>query len=203
MTVHLHPKARQRGATLLIALVMLVVMTLLGLASIRSTSMQERMGANLYDRSLAFQAVESALREAEARITINTAVTNSAGLYCPPNGVPPSCAAPGPSATESATESETPSASTTTYIERWKDPATTWASATTWWGSVDDDMKARLGGTSRQPQYIIEYMGMSEDGTGCGQRGDTSCRGPRYRVTARMPPVDGLPNVILQTNYRP
>ena len=203
MTVHLHPKARQRGATLLIALVMLVVMTLLGLASIRSTSMQERMGANLYDRSLAFQAVESALREAEARITINTAVTNSAGLYCPPNGVPPSCAAPGPSATESATESETPSASTTTYIERWKDPATTWASATTWWGSVDDDMKARLGGTGRQPQYIIEYMGMSEDGTGCGQRGDTSCRGPRYRVTARMPPVDGLPNVILQTNYRP
>ncbi|MFZ5506500.1 MAG: pilus assembly PilX family protein [Pseudomonadota bacterium] len=203
MTVHLHPGARQRGATLLIALVMLVVMTLLGLASIRSTSMQERMGANLYDRSLAFQAVESALREAEARITINTAVTNSAGLYCPPNGVPPSCAAPGPSATESATESETPSASTTTYIERWKDPATTWASATTWWGSVDDDMKARLGGTSRQPQYIIEYMGMSEDGTGCGQRGDTSCRGPRYRVTARMPPIDGLPNVVLQTNYRP
>jgi type IV pilus assembly protein PilX len=46
-------------------------------------------------------------------------------------------------------------------------------------------------------------MGMSEDGTGCGQRGDTSCRGPRYRVTARMPPIDGLPNVVLQTNYRP
>lgn len=203
MTVHIHPGARQRGATLLIALVMLVVMTLLGLASIRSTSMQERMGANLYDRSLAFQAVESALREAEARITINTAVTNSAGLYCPPNGVPPSCAAPGPSATESATESETPSTSATTYIERWKDSTTTWASATTWWGSVDDDMKARLGGTNRQPQYIIEYMGMSEDGTGCGQRGDTSCRGPRYRVTARMPPIEGLPNVVLQTNYRP
>ncbi|MBV5284875.1 MAG: pilus assembly protein [Methyloversatilis discipulorum] len=203
MTVHLHPRARQRGATLLIALVMLVVMTLLGLASIRSTSMQERMGANLYDRSLAFQAVESALREAEARISINTAVTNSAGFYCPPNGVPPSCAAPGPSATESATESETPSASSASYIERWKDPATTWASATTWWGSVDDDMKARLGGANRQPQYIIEYMGMSEDGTGCGQRGDTSCRGPRYRVTARMPPIDGLPNVVLQTNYRP
>lgn len=203
MTVHIHSRARQRGATLLIALVMLVVMTLLGLASIRSTSMQERMGANLYDRSLAFQAVESALREAEARISINTAVTNSSGLYCPPNGVPPSCAAPGPSATESATESETPSASSATYVERWKDPTTTWASATTWWGSVDDDMKTRLGGTNRQPQYIIEYMGMSEDGTGCGQRGDTSCRGPRYRVTARMPPIDGLPNVVLQTNYRP
>lgn len=39
--------SRQRGATLLIALVMLIVMTLLGLSSIRSASMQERMGANL------------------------------------------------------------------------------------------------------------------------------------------------------------
>jgi len=210
MKVHLHLGARQRGATLLIALVMLVVMTLLGLASIRSTSMQERMGANLYDRSLAFQAVESALREAEAQITINTLVTNGAGFYCPANLNPLispsgklSCAAPGPSATESATESETPSAASATYVERWKDPATTWASATTWWGSVDDDMKARLGGVNRQPQYIIEYMGQSEDGTGCGQSGNTNCRGPRYRVTARMPPLDGLPNVILQTNYRP
>lgn len=195
MTVHLHSRARQRGATLLIALVMLVVMTLLGLASIRSTSMQERMGANLYDRSLAFQAVESALREAEARITINTAVTNGSGLYCPPNGEPPSCAVPGAPASESA--------SSATYVERWKDPDTAWAKATTWWSSVDDDMKARLGGANRQPEYIIEYMGMAEDGTGCGQRGDTSCRGPRYRVTARMPPVEGLPNVVLQTNYRP
>ncbi len=63
---------KQRGATLLVALVMLIVMTLLGLASIRSTSMQEKMGANLYDRSLAFQAVESALREAESGITISS-----------------------------------------------------------------------------------------------------------------------------------
>lgn len=197
--------SRQRGATLLIALVMLIVMTLLGLASIRSSSMQERMGANLYDRSLAFQAVESALREAEARISAGTVVTNSNGFYCPPNGIPPSCAAPGPSATESApeTEGETPASATVSYIERWKDSSTQWAAATTWWGSVDDDMKARLGGANRRPEYIIEYMGQSEDGTGCGRSGSTSCRGPRYRVTARMPPVEGLPNVVLQTSYRP
>lgn len=198
--------SRQRGATLLIALVLLVVMTLLGLSSIRSTSMQERMGANLYDRSLAFQAVESALREAEATITINTAVTNTSGLYCPPNGVPPSCAVPGPSATQSTpSEGSTEAVGTpeTVFVERWKDGATQWTSASTWWNSVDDAMKARLGGTNRQPQYIIEYMGESEDGTGCGRRNETSCRGPRYRVTARMPVIDGLPNVILQTSFRP
>lgn len=202
-SVSLPHAARQKGATLLIALVMLIVMTLLGLASIRSTSMQERMGANLYDRSLAFQAVESALREAEATITISTAVNNSAGLYCPPNGVPPTCAVPGPTATEAASESGTPS---TTYVERWRDPTTVWATATAWWSTVDHDMKARLGhsgSVNRRPQYIIEYMGQFEDGTGCGQKGKTDCRGPRFRVTARMPPADGLPNVILQTNFRP
>ncbi|MDP3578633.1 MAG: PilX protein, partial [Methyloversatilis sp.] len=50
---------------------------------------------------------------------------------------------------------------------------------------------------------IIEYMGEFEDGTGCGRRGSTACRGPRYRITARMPPVEGRPNVALQTTYRP
>lgn len=196
---------RQRGATLLIALVLLVVMTLLGLSSIRSTSMQERMGANMYDRSLAFQAVESALREAEATISINTAVTNANGLYCPPNGIPPSCAVPGPSATQSVASEGSESTATpeVAFVERWKDSGTQWAAASTWWNSVDSSMQARLGGTNRRPEYIIEYMGESEDGTGCGRRNETSCRGPRYRVTARMPPVEGLPNVVLQTSFRP
>lgn len=202
---YVRPIDRQRGATLLIALVLLVVMTLLGLSSIRSTSMQERMGANLYDRSLAFQAVESALREAEATISINTVVTNSNGLYCPPNGIPPSCAVPGPSATQSATSGSGGGTAPpeVVFVERWKDTGTQWTAASGWWNSVDSAMKARLGGTNRRPEYIIEYMGEAEDGTGCGRRNDTSCRGPRYRVTARMPEVDGLPNVILQTSYRP
>ena len=181
---------KQRGATLLVALVMLIVMTLLGLASIRSTSMQEKMGANLYDRSLAFQAVESALREAEASITVFTlsAMGTQTGLYCPSGYSGASCTVHG---------------SSSTFTERWQDSATVWAPASTWWGTVDDGMKAKLGGSNATPEYIIEYMGDFEDGTGCGRRGSTSCRGPRYRVTARMPPVDGRPNVMLQTTYRP
>lgn len=184
----------QRGATLLVALVMLIVMTLLGLASIRGTSMQERMGANMYDRSLAFQAVESALREAESTISITTTVTNSAGLYCLPGGTPPLCA---------VTPSGAPG-STTTYVDRWNDSTTQWRSATTWWSQIDTAMKGKLSDDDDgAPEYIIEYMGDFEDGTGCGRRGSTSCRGPRYRITARMPPVDGRPNVVLQTTYRP
>lgn len=194
----------QRGATLLVALVMLIVMTLLGLASIRGTSMQEKMGANMYDRSLAFQAVESALREAEASITVTTTVTNSNGLYCLPGGTPPLCAisAPAPASGEEGSEESTPAAPA--YAERWNDSTTQWRQATTWWGQIDTAMKARLSDNSNTPpEFIIEYMGEFEDGTGCGRRGSTACRGPRYRITARMPPVEGRPNVALQTTYRP
>ena len=61
----MHSSRKQRGAVLIVALIFLVVMTMLILASIRGTVMQERMASNLYDRSLAFQAAEAALREGE------------------------------------------------------------------------------------------------------------------------------------------
>lgn len=64
---HAHAaRAVQRGNTLLTVLVLLLVMTLLALASLRIGSLEERMTANLFDRSLAFQATEAALREGEA-----------------------------------------------------------------------------------------------------------------------------------------
>lgn len=56
---------KQTGISLIVVLLLLLVMTLLGLAVLRSTLMEERMSANMYDRSLAFQATEGALREAE------------------------------------------------------------------------------------------------------------------------------------------
>lgn len=63
---------KQRGVALVIALVLLIVVTLLGLASIRGTGLQEKMAANTYDREVAFQAAEAALRVAEARLGSTT-----------------------------------------------------------------------------------------------------------------------------------
>jgi type IV pilus assembly protein PilX len=57
--------APQRGSALIIAMVMLLVMTLLGVTAIRNTTLQERMAGNLRDSNLAFQAAERALREGE------------------------------------------------------------------------------------------------------------------------------------------
>lgn len=58
----------QRGAVLVTALVLLVVLTLLGLAGMQNTILEERMAGNYRDRQLAFEAAEAALREGEARI---------------------------------------------------------------------------------------------------------------------------------------
>ena len=58
----------QKGVSFVVVMIVLVVMTLLGLAAIRSTLLRERMSANMYDRSLAFQSAESALREAELAV---------------------------------------------------------------------------------------------------------------------------------------
>ena len=62
---------KQNGATLLFALVLLLLMTVLGLSSIRGVSLQERMASNLNERDLAFQAAEAALLAAEKEILLN------------------------------------------------------------------------------------------------------------------------------------
>lgn len=64
-SIQFSSRRQHRGVALIVVLLLLLVMTLLGLASLRSTLLQERMGAALFDRSVAFQAAESALREAE------------------------------------------------------------------------------------------------------------------------------------------
>jgi type IV pilus assembly protein PilX len=55
----------QSGVTLLVVLVLLIVISMLGVAVMRSSGMQESMSANLRDRALAFQAAETALRVAQ------------------------------------------------------------------------------------------------------------------------------------------
>jgi len=58
----------QRGAALIVSLVLLMVMTILALSMSQTTRMHERMAGNARDYDVAFQAAESALRSAEAEI---------------------------------------------------------------------------------------------------------------------------------------
>ncbi len=65
-----HPSA-QRGVTLIITLVMLVVITLIALSSLRSTTMNERMAGNSRDRQRALQAAEAAVRSCVGQLENN------------------------------------------------------------------------------------------------------------------------------------
>ena len=64
---------QQRGAVLIVALVLLLVLTILGTASVRDTTMQERMAGNFRDYSAAFEAAETALRFGEVQLGNSTA----------------------------------------------------------------------------------------------------------------------------------
>ena len=55
----------QQGAVLIVGLIMMLLLTIIGLAAIRGTDLQERMAGNMRDRNLAFQSAEAGLRIGE------------------------------------------------------------------------------------------------------------------------------------------
>lgn len=68
-------KSNQHGTVLVISLIILLVMTVLGVTSLRSATMEEKMSGNTFDRQLAFQAAEAALRAGERDIETNPTQT--------------------------------------------------------------------------------------------------------------------------------
>ncbi|XOV82162.1 MAG: PilX N-terminal domain-containing pilus assembly protein [bacterium] len=75
---------RQHGVALFISLVLLLVLTIIGVSSVQTTSLEVRMSRNEHDTLLAFQAAESALRDAEAQllaITSTAPFDDTNGLY--------------------------------------------------------------------------------------------------------------------------
>lgn len=62
---HFKLPARQRGVTLIVGLIIVLLMGVLSLAAIRGSGLQENMAGNMRNKNLAFQAAESALRVGE------------------------------------------------------------------------------------------------------------------------------------------
>lgn len=81
-----HTLGRQRGAVLIIGLIMMALLSLLGLTALSTSLLEERMAANARDRTRAFQAAEAALRRCESSITSSTDFNNSKGFYTPASG---------------------------------------------------------------------------------------------------------------------
>lgn len=176
-------RSTQKGVALFVSLMMLILVTILGVTGVRMVSLEEKMAGNSYDRNLAFQAAEAALREAEKYVEDNKPmpVYIDAGGTCP--------ASPDP--IDNCTNGVCP-VPDKDCVSRWEAAS---ASFTGW-----EDATASLGelaGTA--PQYFIEYLGSTfncTDGVGSDPK---NCK--RYRVTARSNPGTGRATVMLQSIY--
>jgi type IV pilus assembly protein PilX len=67
----------QRGATLIVAMILLLLITMIGVAGMQTTNMQERMAGAMMDRNQAFQTAESALRRAEIYLAATKSPTST------------------------------------------------------------------------------------------------------------------------------
>jgi type IV pilus assembly protein PilX len=165
----------QRGIALVVALILLLLITLVGLAGVRGTIMQNKMASNLYDRQVAFQSAEAALRAGEALISSNPAIIarncQGGGVVCLSNPF---------------TDPNLPSGTIKTVST----------------GTAAGDFTASAVAAS-QPQYVVENMGNWVDAannTGFGQTANSRNYGVQgssatavyYRITARS----GDPSVI-------
>jgi type IV pilus assembly protein PilX len=137
------PFMHQRGAALIVGLMILTIMTIIGITAMGSTTLEERMANNTRQRQVAFQSAEAALRDAEGWIATNvTNVANLnqfdgtvAGLYTlrsPVVGMSPLAPAP----------------TFSIYDENG------WLAAGNYMSPT-----VTLSSVNRQPRYIIEYMG--------------------------------------------
>jgi type IV pilus assembly protein PilX len=59
----------QGGAALIVSLLFLLVMTVIGVTGLQTTALEEKITGNMRDRSLAFEAAESALAAGEALLS--------------------------------------------------------------------------------------------------------------------------------------
>lgn len=81
---------KQQGATLIVSMIFLLVLSIIGLAGMEVTGLEERMAGNMRDRGMAFQSAEAALLDGEdylESIVVLPAFDGTDGLYSiPTNG---------------------------------------------------------------------------------------------------------------------
>lgn len=84
------PVKHQKGVVLAVSLLLLLVVTIVGLAAISGTTLQEKMSGNMYDREVAFQSAEAALRVAETQLGAGAATIYRDCSVVTCEAVPPS-----------------------------------------------------------------------------------------------------------------
>ena len=181
---HLSFSIRQQGAALAVSLIMLLVLTLLGIAGMQSTIMEEKMAGNMRDKALAFQSAESGLingeRHSQGSLSLASPfLANCTGGLCLPSS------------------SATPVWNDTGLVN--------WGASTNTFLYGATVAATNLGLVSAQPQYIVELL--PEPPKVVGQslstgKGNAISTVEIFRITSRG--VGGSSNapVIVQSVYK-
>lgn len=174
---HYHSIKNQSGSILIVSLMILVVLTMLGVSSMSSTSLQERMAGNFRDRQIAFQAAELTLAYAEefAKNSINSAsiFNDTNGYYSEYNGP--------------------------TNFNAFD--------ATWWTATKSIALPTTITQVRTQPRFVIEYRGDigEAEGTSVNLSGYGESAGGgiigNFRVTVRATGLSDNTKIILQSNY--
>ncbi len=154
LTAYHLSRKQQSGATLLVALIILLVMSIIGIASMKGSTLQERMAGNARQKAVATNAAQLAMREAELWLIANIAN---------PPAIPNLSAFDGSAALFSASARTGASAQPVDFDVT--DEAA-WASE----GVQSTAMSSAL--VSTQPKYIIEYLGRDKGPAASVSSGD-------------------------------
>ncbi len=171
---------RQQGAILVFCLVFLAVLTTLGVTGMESTILEERMSGNMRDYSVAFQAAESALKNAEAWLDTqgNLPITSTDG-----------------STIVWQEDAMDPDANDGVY---WWDHANI---NPTWW-TTNAVAIAGVADVAAQPMYIIEDYHTADSGQSLGiGGGEITIPREFHRITARAVGVATTTTVSLQSTF--
>jgi type IV pilus assembly protein PilX len=158
------PRRNQRGLSLVIVLLFLVMLSILGTTAIQTSSLEEKMTGNERDRQIAFEAAEGALRDAEREIFTSLSPSSPFVSTCVDGLCTPS----------------------TTAVPQWD--AVDWLSATPrQYGAFTGAGAYPVADLANTPRYIIEILPRmapsSGNSAGLGARSSTTAGTP-YRITA-------------------
>ncbi len=175
--------SRQQGVVIIIVLVILLIMTIIGVSAMGTATLEERMAGNFRDRSIAFQAAEATLREAERYIEETPDVMTKSNFDTSCSLNPGYC----------LTDNVTGSIATSEY---WNDPSI-WSSS-----SKHRVYSGSVGASAKKGKFIIEYLG------NVCPADKPNCRSPKpsdplmFRITSLGYGKNATTKTMLQSTYR-
>jgi type IV pilus assembly protein PilX len=160
---------KQQGATLAIALILLLIITVLAVGSVQVSHMQERMSANLQDKEISLRAAESSLNAGEDWLLSQN---KQPIIY--------------------------PNCQSFPCVRQMYDGTNLYSQSASWWSSNSATYSNQLKNVATAPRYIIEYLQFVPDSPVVGSA-TFGTGVHYYRITSRGVGANGETVTYLQT----